>query len=142
MGGQVVWLEVWWTNSNPKIVLSYYLDWVERFGCQSHSSFLWQGLTNHSLRLDMPLVTQSDPGTENFGIANGHTALRQWHDPDMAGTLCHRWMSLKKNIIPEITWRQYRRRFAPGFEDILEYGILEGIYDPRNPLEKYEILGI
>ncbi|KAG2339324.1 hypothetical protein BDR05DRAFT_977759 [Suillus weaverae] len=55
---------------------------------------------------DMPMVTQSDPGSENFGIANAHTTLCQWHDPTLQGTLQHRWMRNKKNIMPEITWSQ------------------------------------
>ncbi|KAL0568261.1 hypothetical protein V5O48_013733 [Marasmius crinis-equi] len=117
VAGPVLWMNVWWTNNNPRIVLSYYLDWVERVGYTS-------------------LVTQSDPGSENFGISNGHTALRHWHDPQMKGTLCHRWMRSKKNIKPEISWSQYRRRFAPGFEDILEWGVERGIYDAKNPIEK------
>jgi hypothetical protein len=35
----------------------------------------------------MPLATQSDPGTENNGIANGHTMLRHLQDPGLARTL-------------------------------------------------------
>ncbi|KAG2094658.1 uncharacterized protein F5147DRAFT_657129 [Suillus discolor] len=40
----------------------------------------------------MPMVTQSDPESKNFGIANAHTMLRQWYDPALQGTLQHRWM--------------------------------------------------
>ena len=54
------------------------------------------------------MITQSDPGTENYGIANGHTYLRQWHDPNLMGTLQHRWMHQKKNVVPEIRWSQMR----------------------------------
>ncbi|KAJ3870327.1 hypothetical protein EV359DRAFT_59244 [Lentinula novae-zelandiae] len=116
MSGQILWLEIWHTNRNPKIVASYYLDWVKASGY-------------------MPLVTQSDPGTENYGIANAHTALRQWHDPNMVRTLSHRWMNRKKNIKPEIIWNQVRRRFSPGFEEILLVGINQGWYNCENPLE-------
>lgn len=82
----------------------------------------------------MPLVTQSDPGNENFGMANGHTLLRHWHDPALKGTLQHRWMN-KKNVMPEIGWSQLRRRFTPGFEDILDMGVNNDWYDPDNLLE-------
>ncbi|KAJ7720463.1 hypothetical protein DFH07DRAFT_714292, partial [Mycena maculata] len=58
------WLKIWWTNSNPRLVLSYYLDEVEEQGYG-------------------PLVSQSDPGTENFGLANGHTLIRHFHDPSL-----------------------------------------------------------
>jgi hypothetical protein len=83
----------------------------------------------------MPLVTQSDPGPENFGIANGHTFLRHWHDPLLQGTLQHRWMRIKKNVMPEIAWSQLRRRFTPGFENLLEKGVLEEWYHPDDYLE-------
>lgn len=84
----------------------------------------------------MPLVTQSDPGSENYGIANAHTALRHLHDPSLAGTLQHRWMRQKKNVMPEITWSQLRRRFTPGFETLLQVGITNGWYDPGLLLDK------
>jgi len=48
------------------------------------------------------MVTQSDPGTENFGIANAQTLLRQMHDLTLEGFVQHRWMRTKKNIMPEI----------------------------------------
>lgn len=83
----------------------------------------------------MTLVTQSDLGTENFGIANGHTLLRQWHDPALQGTLQHRWMRTKKNVMPEITWPQLRHRFTPGFENLLDAGVHNGWYDAGNTLQ-------
>ena len=82
-----------------------------------------------------PLVSQSDPGTENYGIANGHTMLRHLHDPSLSGTLQHRWMLKKKNVMPEIGWSQLRHRFTPGFEDILDVGVNNGWYDPDILLE-------
>ena len=27
--GRIHWIKVWWTNSNPKLILSYYLEFVE-----------------------------------------------------------------------------------------------------------------
>ncbi|PPQ83249.1 hypothetical protein CVT24_001149 [Panaeolus cyanescens] len=116
--GVIHWIKVWWTNSNPKLILSYYLDLVTR-------------------QKAMPLVTQSDPGSENYGIANGHTALRHLHDPSLEGTVQHRWMRHKKNIKPEIAWSQLRRRFTPGFENIIEQGVLNGWYDISRPLDLF-----
>jgi hypothetical protein len=83
----------------------------------------------------MPMVTQSDPGSENFGIANGHTMLCQWHDPMLEGTLQHRWMCTKKNVMPEITWSQLWRWFTPGFETYLDHGVESGWYDCDNTLQ-------
>ncbi|KAJ7116197.1 hypothetical protein C8R43DRAFT_1091258 [Mycena crocata] len=114
--GRIQWLKIWWTNSNPRLILSYYLDAVEEGGC-------------------MPLVSQSDPGVENFGLANGHTLLRHWHDPSLEGTLQHRWMNEKKNVMPEIGWSQLRHRWTPGFENTLDFGVNKGWYDPSNLLQ-------
>ena len=77
----------------------------------------------------MPCVSQSDPGSENYGIAKAHTALRHWHDLTLAGTIQHCWMWQKKNVKPEITWSQLHHRFTPGFEDLLEIGVTNGWYD-------------
>jgi len=83
----------------------------------------------------MPLITQSDPGSENYGIANGHTTLCHWHDPNLAGTIQRHWMRAKKNVKPEITWSQLCRCFTPGFENILEIGTTNGWYDMNRPLD-------
>ncbi|KAF9553186.1 hypothetical protein CPC08DRAFT_645938 [Agrocybe pediades] len=116
--GKCHWIRVWWTNSNPKLICSYYLDTIRSLGV-------------------MPLITQSDPGSENYGIANAHTTLRHMHDRlrSLEGTVQHRWMRHKKNVKPEATWSQFRRRFAPGFEDLLELGVTNGWYDITRPID-------
>ncbi|KAG1721252.1 hypothetical protein EDB19DRAFT_1646599 [Suillus lakei] len=116
--GCIMWIRVWHSNRNPQLILSYYLQTIEELG-------------------HMPLITQSDLGTENFGIANAQTLLRQHYDPDLRGTLQHRWMRSKKNVMPEITWSQLRRRFTPGFETLLDHGVNEGWYDVGNTLQKF-----
>ncbi|KAI5985226.1 hypothetical protein F5J12DRAFT_907889 [Pisolithus orientalis] len=84
---------------------------------------------------DIPMITQSDPGTENFGIANTQTLLRQMHDPALEGYIQHWWMHTKKNIKPEIAWSQLRCHFSPGFESLLDMGVDSGWYDPNNMLQ-------
>ncbi|KAJ7729286.1 hypothetical protein B0H14DRAFT_3617421 [Mycena olivaceomarginata] len=79
--GLIHWLKIWWTNSNPRN--------------KKHVAALFP-------QNSMSLVSQSDPGTENYGLANGHTSLRHLHDPSLEGTLQHRWMTRKKNVMPEI----------------------------------------
>jgi hypothetical protein len=32
--GRIQWLQVWWTNSNPRLILSYHLDTIEASGCK------------------------------------------------------------------------------------------------------------
>jgi len=80
------------------------------------------------------MVTKQ-PGTENYGIANAHIMLWQWHDPALQGILQHHWMRMKKNIMPEITWLQLHRCFTPSFESILDRGVNEGWYDSSNMLQ-------
>ncbi|EGN97396.1 hypothetical protein SERLA73DRAFT_75084 [Serpula lacrymans var. lacrymans S7.3] len=93
--GQVLWLKVWWTNRNPRLICGWYCDTVAKLG-------------------GMPLVTQSDPRSENNGIFKGS----------------HR------NIKPKIFWNQLRRRWSPGFERLLDYGLNEGLYNPDDPLQR------
>ena len=85
--------------------------------------------------LVIPMITQSDPGSENYGIANGHTYLRQWHDPNLTGTLQHRWMRQKKNVVPEIRWSQLQRQWSPGFENVLDRGLHEDWYNSVDPIQ-------
>ena len=35
--GVIHWLKVYHNNNNPKLILSYYLDFIEEFGCMSFS---------------------------------------------------------------------------------------------------------
>ena len=84
----------------------------------------------------MPLLTQSDNGTENNGIANAQTCLRQHHDPSLEGTLQHKFTGHVMNIKPEIFWRQLRRRWSPGFRQLFAYGVQSGLYNPDNMLER------
>ncbi|KIY62217.1 hypothetical protein CYLTODRAFT_459176 [Cylindrobasidium torrendii FP15055 ss-10] len=83
------------------------------------------------------LVTQSDLGSEAYYIARGHSYIRQCLDPDLEGTLQHRWRREKKNIPPEVVWSGLRRRFTPGFEDILSSPdrISNIRYDRFDPLQ-------
>ena len=85
----------------------------------------------------MPLITQSDPGTENYGIANAQTVLRHFQDPSLTDTLQHKFRGNKGNIKPEIAWRRLRDVWSPGFETFLAIGVDAGWYDPDIPLHRY-----
>lgn len=74
-----------------------------------------------------------------MGIANGHTILRHYQDPSLEGTVQHQYMWEKKNVMPEIEWSQLRRRWTPGFEDLLDYGMQQGWHSCENTLEKFVI---
>jgi hypothetical protein len=80
------------------------------------------------------MISQSDRGTENNGVANVHTLMRQRLDPELNGTLQHRWD--KDNVKAEGAWSQIRRQWSPGFESMLENGLNNGCYDPEDPLER------
>ena len=84
----------------------------------------------------MPLLTQSDPGTENYGVANAQTLLRHRHDESLANTLQHKFRGNKGNIKPEIEWSRLRRSWTSGFELKIQRGIDDGLYDPEEPLER------
>ncbi|KAI9061651.1 hypothetical protein FKP32DRAFT_1604643 [Trametes sanguinea] len=89
--------------------------------------FLHLGLITRAVG-GVPLVTQSDTDSENFGIANCHTE--------------HRWMRNRINIKPEIFWAVLQHDWTLGFEDILDHGRLKGVYDPNEPLEKLVFLWV
>lgn len=135
VAGEIKWLKIWWNNSNPRIVTSYYIEAVRKLG----GNFLvmtCQYIPSYRIFIAIPLVTQSDPGTENFGIANAHTYMRHSLDPSLTDTLQHRWMRRHMNVKPEILWSVLNRGWKPGFEAQLQYGVDHGWYDPSNPLER------
>lgn len=69
-----------------------------------------------------------------------HTTIRHQLDPSLCDTLQHRWCINKTNIKAEATWSQFHSQWVPGFEDVLDHGVNTGIYDPSDPLRKYDIL--
>ncbi|KAE9383395.1 hypothetical protein BT96DRAFT_1009240 [Gymnopus androsaceus JB14] len=115
--GRIAWFRVWWSNRNPKITAKYFLD-----SCRE--------------REGVPLVTQSDPGSENYGPANCQTAIRHRLDPSLIKTRQHRWKNHTQNVKPEAVWSQMRRNFFPGIETALEVDVTQGLYNINNPLEK------
>ncbi|KAK2463877.1 hypothetical protein APHAL10511_004049 [Amanita phalloides] len=114
--GRFAWVKIWWCNRNPRLLISYYLEAARQLG-------------------GIPLLTMSDRGRENNGIANMHTTIRHQLDPSLRDTLQHRWCIDKSNIKAEAGWSQLRSQWSPGFEDVLEYGINGGLYSPSNALE-------
>ncbi|KZO89445.1 hypothetical protein CALVIDRAFT_464988, partial [Calocera viscosa TUFC12733] len=116
--GAILWLKIWWTNHNPRLILSYYLDMARAYG-------------------GIPLLTQSDLGSENNGIAKAHSVLRQLLDPTLEGTLQHNWKPGHGNIKPEAKWSQVRREFSPGCEAMLDQGLHNRWYNPSLPLDHY-----
>ncbi|KAF7424812.1 hypothetical protein PC9H_010123 [Pleurotus ostreatus] len=114
--GYIIWIKIWWNNRNPRVVCSWYIDAVRKLGA-------------------IPLVTQSDPGTENYGVANAQTVMRHSMDPSLADTMQHRWMHKKQNIKAEIVWSLLRHDWTPGFENTLDKGVNQGWYKATDPLE-------
>lgn len=134
--GYIIWLEVWWTNSNPRLITSYYLNAVRRFNGESLVAVVMHFPT---LFTGLPLLTQSDPGSENFGVANVHTTLRQTLDPfgDLQNSIHHLWKGKHMNIKSEIQWSHIRRNFSPSYNTVFEQGVhVDKIYNPDNPLQK------
>ena len=84
----------------------------------------------------IPLTTQSDPGSENYGVANIHTLACHELDPMLAGTLQHHWKWKKNNVKSEANWSVFHQDFALGFEDLFELGVNQGWYSVDKPLEK------
>jgi len=68
--GQLQWLKVWWSNRNPQLIGSYYLEAARK-------------------RKGVPLITQSDRGWEMYIVANIHTNIRHSLDPSLNDTLQH-----------------------------------------------------
>lgn len=60
--------------------------------------------------------------------------MQQSAYPSLRGTLQHHIRHRKTNIKPEIEWSQVCQHFSPGFEDLLDIGLNNDIYNPDEPL--------
>ncbi|KAI9434815.1 hypothetical protein H4582DRAFT_1818292, partial [Lactarius indigo] len=114
--GLIHWCKVWWTVRNPKLIAHFYLNAARAIG-------------------GIPLITQSDPGTENVNVAYAQTALHHHMEPSLDGSIQHRWFRKHGNIKPEIHWSVFRRDWAVGFQKLLDKGVDEQYYDVGDPLE-------
>ena len=85
----------------------------------------------------IPLTTQSDPGSENYSVANVQTLARHHLDSILAGTLQHCWKRNKSNIKSEANWSVLHRDFSPGFEALFQSGVNQGWYEVDKPLERW-----
>ncbi|KAJ7207829.1 hypothetical protein GGX14DRAFT_634170 [Mycena pura] len=108
--GRLVWNQIWWTNRNTALVTGYYLKAARQ-------------------QKAVPLLTFSDTGRENNGIAKCHSTIRQRLDVSLQGTIQHKWFYDKMNIKSEISWARFRRGFAVGFEQLLNDGEVRGLID-------------
>lgn len=89
--GKILWLKTYWTNSNPRLICNYFLEAIEKNGGKlSRNDHLKCMLMLYFI--GMPLLTHSDPGSENYGVANAQSTLRQMQDPTLQGTMQHRWL--------------------------------------------------
>ncbi|KIJ51692.1 hypothetical protein M422DRAFT_157804, partial [Sphaerobolus stellatus SS14] len=81
--GRILWLKVWWIVKNPHLIIKYFLElMVNLTGC--------------------PLITQSDPGSENYGIANAQTIIHLIADSVLAGTSQLKFKCRTTNVPLEI----------------------------------------
>lgn len=80
------------------------------------------------------LYTQSDPGTENNGAANGNTRIRNRLDPSTHGRLCHQWKFRHGNIRAEQAWAHAARGALAGFWDLLFEGT--AWFEPTKQLDR------
>ncbi|KAK0186780.1 hypothetical protein F5146DRAFT_1004848 [Armillaria mellea] len=70
--------------------------------------------------------------------ANGshaQTFLRQWADPELCNTVQHCWKAEKMNIPSKIVWSVFCTTFSFGYKGLLQHGVDQGWYDPKEPLE-------
>ena len=119
---RIAWLKIWWCNRNPRLLINYYLEAGRCIGGMSVTSLFYFDFHLPS-SLDIPLITMSDRGCENNGIANFHTTIQHQLDPSLHNTLQHRWCIDKTNIKAEAMWSQLCSQWSPGFEDVLDFGI-------------------
>ena len=82
------------------------------------------------------MLTQSDHGTENYHVDYAQTSIRQELDPELSGTLQHKWMHGHTNIKPKHAWGRLRDMWSKDFEDMFDVGIQNQWYNLSNTLDR------
>ncbi|KAG1718559.1 uncharacterized protein EDB91DRAFT_1089984 [Suillus paluster] len=108
--------QFWAAGVNDLFTVDQHDKWLQ-FGLGLHTGI--EPFSGH-----IPMITQSNPGSEDYGITIVHTMLCQMYDSSLHGTLQHRWMWTKKNIMPRIAWSKLHWCFTPGFESLLDEGVV------------------
>ena len=57
-------------------------------------------------------MTQSDPGSENYSVANIYTLACHELNPMLSGALQHRWKRKKNNVRSEANWSLFCQDFV------------------------------
>ena len=135
--GKILWLDVWWNNSNPKYICAQYLKAVQNFGGTFHNSNPLRHKLIYYTRAGVPRVTQSGKGRENSNAAHAHTHIRRTLDPQLSDTIQHQWTHGDSNIGPGQMWWRFRKTWSPGFEDLLEKGITNQWYNADDIADRY-----
>ncbi|VDI17274.1 Hypothetical predicted protein [Mytilus galloprovincialis] len=104
---KIIWLRVGPTNSDSKVVAYYYVRSIMEYN-------------------GVPLVLQSDPGTENVLIGALQCTLRHEADDYFAGIKSFRVVRSKFNQRIEAWWSMFRRQSSEWwinfFKDLVSFG--------------------
>ncbi|XP_028412940.1 uncharacterized protein LOC114535818 [Dendronephthya gigantea] len=114
--GYILYLKLWTSNSDPKIVGRWYLEHLYK-----------SKVISDNLRLDK--------GTETGHMATIHSYLRQQGDEDINGAETVHYGPSTSNKI-ERWWRELHNRFERFFKRQLMMLLERGHYDPNNETDR------
>jgi len=112
---KLLWLNVYYSNSDPQVIGSYYMEAIRRLnGC--------------------PLIVRTDPGTENACIRDFQKFLRRDNDPE--GHFVYLSGSSTANQRIEAFWGQLRKEciehWLTNFHELQNYGQYTGDFLDKN----------
>ena len=115
---KIIWLDVYKTNSDPKVIGGYYITAVQKLnGC--------------------PLIMRTDPGTENACIRDFHKYLLRNRDPE--GNYVYLCGSSTANQRIEAFWGQLRKEcieyWLEGLHELQHSGDYSGDFLDKNILQ-------
>jgi hypothetical protein len=73
--GEINWLKIWWTNKIQDLLRGTTLIHVGKLVVGPFIQPQNPLINCKKLIIGIPIITQSDPGTENYGVANAHTII-------------------------------------------------------------------
>ena len=114
---RILWLEVASTNSDPKVIAQYYLDYVRQFGGTAR-------------------IIRGDRGTENVSLAAIQHFFRRSCDDDFSGAKSFMYGKSTTNQRIEAWWGRLRQGCADWWIEFFKILTDSGLYNDNNVLHR------
>ena len=137
--GKWMWLNVFTSNHDPRVVALHYLRAVKLHGGTEIWFHQFTGLCwlINNLCSVFPLNTRTDCGTETIITAALQAGLHELYQTWIKSQQSHSFVPSTRNVKIESGWSRFLKAKGHALIDILDHGFHDSRFNPNNQLDKY-----